>query len=64
MRSAAAVFIVLLIVRRNGQTLWLIFLARPESRKQQISSSKSEHFVPLNKKKHVVNWNIKLNGFW
>jgi hypothetical protein len=47
MRSAAAaVFIVLLL---NGQTLSL-GCSRPENRKQQISSSKSEHFVPINKK--------------
>jgi hypothetical protein len=46
MRSVAAVLIVLLL---NGQTLSL-GCSRPEYRKQQISSSKSEHFVPINKK--------------
>jgi hypothetical protein len=61
MRSAAAaVFIVLLMkIEMNGQTLSL-GCSRPENRKQQISSSKSKYFVPINKKT-LLNWNI-VNG--
>jgi hypothetical protein len=47
MRSAAAVFIVLPDEeeRRNGRQTLSLGCSRPESRKQQISSSKSEHIL-------------------
>jgi hypothetical protein len=52
MLSASAVFIVLLMRRNGRQTLSLGFPARKAAAcEQQISSSKSEHFVPINKKK-------------